>query len=102
MLNRILSILSWVGIALLLVAVAIRLGPGLGLNFIKPEWDRYAMYAFWGGVVLVILYTLGQWREIGTYFQRRNARYGAIAGASVLIMLAILIAVNYLSARQNK
>jgi ABC-type uncharacterized transport system involved in gliding motility auxiliary subunit len=102
MLNRILSILSWVGIALLLAAVVLRLGPGLGLNVIKPEWDRYAMWAFWAGVVLVVLYTLGQWREIGTYFAGRNARYGTMAGASVLIMLGILIAVNYLSTRQNK
>jgi ABC-type uncharacterized transport system involved in gliding motility auxiliary subunit len=103
MVNRILSILSWVGIALLLAAVAIRLGPGFGLgNVIKPGYDKYATWLFWAGVVLVVLYTLGQWREIATYFQRRNARYGAIAGLSVVIVLGILIAVNYLSTRQNK
>ena len=103
MVNRILSFLSWVGIALLLAAVAIRLGPGFGLgNVIKPGYDKYATWLFWAGVVLVLLYTLGQWREIATYFQRRNARYGAIAGFSVVIVLGILIAVNYLSVRQNK
>ena len=103
MVNRILSALSWIGIVLLLAAVVLRLGPGFGMGgVIKPEWDKYAQYLFWAGVVLVALYTAGQWRDIATYFERRNARYGAIAGVSVLIVLGILIAVNYLSVRQNK
>jgi ABC-type uncharacterized transport system involved in gliding motility auxiliary subunit len=101
--NRILSFLSWLGIALLLAAVAIRLGPSFGLaNVIKPGWDKYATYLFWGGVALVVIYTIGQWRDIAAHFESRNARYGAIAGVSVLVMLGILIAVNYLSTRQNK
>jgi ABC-type uncharacterized transport system involved in gliding motility auxiliary subunit len=33
---------------------------------------------------------------------RRDVRYGALAGFSVLVVLGILVAVNYLSARQNK
>ena len=49
-----------------------------------------------------MLYTLGQWREIVDYFRRRQARYGAIATVSVLVALAIVVAVNYLGARQNK
>jgi ABC-type uncharacterized transport system involved in gliding motility auxiliary subunit len=103
MVNRVLSFLSWVGIALLLAAVALRLGPSFGLaNVIKPEWDKYATFLFWGGVVLVVAYTAGQWREIATYFSRRNARYGALAGISVVVGLGILAAVNYLAARENK
>ena len=54
------------------------------------------------GLALVVLYTLGQWREIVAYFRRRQARYGAIATVGVLVALAIVVAVNYLSARQNK
>ena len=49
-----------------------------------------------------MLYTLGQWREIVAYFRRRQARYGAIATAGVVVALAIVVAANYLSARQNK
>jgi ABC-type uncharacterized transport system involved in gliding motility auxiliary subunit len=94
MINRVLSLLSWIGIALLLAAVAIRTT--------KPEWDQYAMYAFWVGVALVVLYTISQWREFVTYFRGRNARYGALAGVSVLIGVGILVAVNYLASRQNK
>ena len=94
--TRIFSILSWVGILLLLAAVVLR------LEIVKPEWAQYANYPFWAGIVLVVLYTASQWREIAEYFRSRNARYGAIASASVLIVLGILVAANYLSTRQNK
>src|SRR5918999_275713 len=70
MLKRILSILSYVGIALVFGALAIRI--------LRPEWDQYAVYASWAGLALVVLYTIGQWREIATFFQRRNARYGTL------------------------
>jgi ABC-type uncharacterized transport system involved in gliding motility auxiliary subunit len=92
--QRTLGILSYVGMALVFGALAIRI--------FRPDWDQYAVYASWAGLALVVLYTLGQWREIVAYFRRRNARYGAIASASVLIVLGILVAVNYLSTRQNK
>ena len=94
MTQRILGILSWVGVALVFGALIVR--------FTKPEWDQYATYAAWTGLALVILYTLGQWREIVAFFGRRNARYGTIAGVSVIVVLGILVAVNYLSDRRNK
>ena len=94
MVHRILGILGWLGTAIVFAAVAIR--------FVRPEWDQYAVYGAWAGLALVVLYTLGQWREIVDYFRRRQARYGAIATVSVLVFLAIVVAVNYLSARQNK
>ena len=59
-------------------------------------------WAAWGGLGLVVLYTLGQWREIVAYFRQRHARYGAIATVGVIVALAIAVAVNYLAARQNK
>jgi ABC-type uncharacterized transport system involved in gliding motility auxiliary subunit len=92
--KRVLNVLSYVGIALVFGALAIRL--------LRPEWDQYAVYASWAGLALVLLYTIGQWREIVAYFKRRNARYGALASISVIVGLGIVIAVNYLSARQNK
>jgi ABC-type uncharacterized transport system involved in gliding motility auxiliary subunit len=94
MVNRILGVLSYVGMALVFGALAIRIS--------RPEWDQYAIYAAWTGLALIVLYTLGQWREIVGYFKRRNARYGTIAGVGVLIVLGILIAVNYLSNQHNK
>ena len=94
MLQRILGIAGWVGTALVFGAVAIR--------FTKPDWDQYATWAAWGGLALVVLYTLGQWRDVVEYFRRRQARYGALATVSVLVALGIVVAVNYLGARQNK
>jgi len=94
MIKNILNIVGWLGTALVVAAVAVR--------FLRPEWDQYAIYAAWAGLACVVLYTLGQWREILDYFRQRNARYGVIASVSVLVFLGILVAVNYLSFRQNK
>jgi ABC-type uncharacterized transport system involved in gliding motility auxiliary subunit len=92
--QRVLSVLSWVGVVLVFAALVVK--------FAKPEWEQYATYGAWAGLALVILYTLGQWREIMAFFGRRNARYGTIAGVSVIVVLGILVAVNYLSDRRNK
>jgi ABC-type uncharacterized transport system involved in gliding motility auxiliary subunit len=92
--QQMLSILGWIGTALVFAAVAIR--------FIRPEWDQYGTWAAWAGLALVVVYTLGQWREIVAYFRKRNARYGAVATTGVIVALAIVVAANYLSARQNK
>lgn len=79
---------------MVLVAVAIRFG--------FPAREQYAFYLAWGGLVAVLLYTLGQWREIGKAFSGRHARYGALSGVSVLVVLGILVAINYIGKKQNK
>jgi ABC-type uncharacterized transport system involved in gliding motility auxiliary subunit len=92
--KTILNILSYVGIALVFGALAVR--------WTKPEWDQYAFYATWVGLALVVIYTLGQWREIAAFFRGRNARYGTLATVSVFVMLGILIGANYLASRRNQ
>jgi ABC-type uncharacterized transport system involved in gliding motility auxiliary subunit len=94
MAQQILGIVGWIGTALVFGAVAVR--------FIRPEWDQYAIYGAWAGLACVVLYTLGQWREIVNVFKRRQARYGALATVSVLVALGVVVAANYLSARENK
>jgi ABC-type uncharacterized transport system involved in gliding motility auxiliary subunit len=94
MLNRILSIVGWIGTALVFAAVAIRFG--------YPAKEQWAYYMAWAGLVCVLLYTLGQWREIAKVFSRRQARYGTLAATSVVVVLGILIAINYIGAKQNK
>jgi ABC-type uncharacterized transport system involved in gliding motility auxiliary subunit len=94
MLNRILSLVGWVGTAMVFVAVAIRFG--------LPAKEQYAYYLAWAGLICVLAYTLGQWREIVKIFARRQARYGTLAATSVLVVLGILVAINYIGARQNK
>src|SRR5437868_11868818 len=91
---QILNVLGWIGTALVFGSLVIR--------FSKPEWDQYAIHAAWPGLACVILYTLGQSRDIVTFFKRRQARYGALMSVGVLNVLAILVAVSYLAARENK
>src|SRR5262245_37379800 len=94
MLNRILSVVGWIGTGLVLVAVAIRFG--------FPAREQWAYYLAWAGLVCVLAYTLGQWRDIVKVFSRRQARYGTLAATSVLVVLGILVAINYIGAKQNK
>ena len=94
MLNRILNIVCWIGIALVLGAVAIRL--------VFPSREQWAPYLAYAGLACVLAYTVGQWREIAAMFQRRQARYGTLTGVSILIFIGVLVAVNYIGKRQNK
>lgn len=94
MLKNILSIIGWIGTALVFGAV--------GVRFLRPEWNQYASYAAMGGLVCVLLYMAGQWRDVATFYQGRGAKYGTLSIVSIVVFLAILVAVNYLAARQNK
>jgi ABC-type uncharacterized transport system involved in gliding motility auxiliary subunit len=94
MLKRILGLLGWLGVALVFAAVAIR--------FLKPEYQQYYNGLAIAGLVCTLLYMLSQWREIGQSFSGRQARFGTLAAASVLVVLGILIAINYLSTKYNK
>ena len=82
MLNRIVSVIGWIGFAAVLAAVGIRFG--------YPAKDQYATYFAYAGLVCLLIYILGQWRDIAKMFTRRQARYGTLAGVSVIVVLAIL------------
>ncbi len=94
MLKRVLDIVGWLGVALVLASVAV--------FFFKFNWAVYARWIAWAGLVCLLLYTLGQWREIGQFFGRRQTRLGSLTVASVLIVAGILVAINYIAARENK
>jgi ABC-type uncharacterized transport system involved in gliding motility auxiliary subunit len=94
MANRIFSIIGWVGTALVFASLAMRFG--------MPAQDRYAYYLALGGLACMLVYMASQWRDIAAFFGRRQARYGTLAASSVLIVLGILVAVNYIGSRQNK
>jgi len=94
MLKRILGLLGWLGVALVFAAVAI--------SFLKPEWQQYKNALAIAGLVCTLLYILSQWREIAQSFSGRQARFGTLAVASVLVVLGILVAINYLSTRHTK
>lgn len=94
MLSRILGVFGWLGTALVLAAVVVR--------FVRPElqevWNGLAL----GGLASVVLYILGQWREVMAIFSKRGAKYGTLSIFSVLATLGILIGLNYLADRYNK
>ena len=94
MMNRILGLVGWLGAALVFIGAAIRFG--------YPAKEQYVPYLVWTGLAGVVLYMAGQWREVAHVFRGRQARYGTLATVSVIVVLGILIAVNYIGARENK
>ncbi len=94
MLKRSVGIIGWVGTALVFGAVAIR--------FLRPDWMQYGAYMTWAGLVCILLYMLGQWRDVVSFYGRRQAKYGTVAIVSILAGIGIFVAVNYLGSRQTK
>ncbi len=94
MLKRVLGLLGWLGVVLVLAAVTIR--------FTRPEWQQWYVGLSYAGLACTLLYILSQWREIARSFSGRQARLGSLAVASIVLVLAILVAINYLASRQNK
>lgn len=94
MLNRILGLLGWLGVALVFAAVAVR--------FLRPEQQPLYNWLAIAGLVCTLLYILSQWREVMRSFSGREARFGTLAFASIAVVLAILIGINYLGSRRNK
>ncbi|MCL4845061.1 MAG: Gldg family protein [Acidobacteria bacterium] len=92
--KRILDILGWMGTALVVAALAV--------YFIRPElrtvWNGLAI----AGLVCALAYIVSQWREVLATFSTRQARYGTLSLASIVIVLGILVALNYVGSRQNK
>lgn len=93
MMQKILSVVGWIGIAVVLV--------GMVARFVVPEQIELWWWAMVFGLVLVAVYMLGQWRSVAELFSRRKARYGALGAVSVLLAMAILIGANYVLSRQN-
>ena len=94
MLKRILGLLGWLGVALVFAAVAVR--------FLKPELQPWYNGLAIAGLVCTLLYILSQWREVVRSFSGREARFGSLAVASIVVVLAILVGINYLASRRNK
>ncbi len=94
MVRKIVGIIGWLGTALVFAAVAIR--------FLRPEWMQYGTWLTWAGLACILVYMVGQWRDVVSFYGRRQARYGTMSIVGILVAAGIVIAVNYLAARQNK
>ncbi|HYN09361.1 MAG TPA: Gldg family protein [Vicinamibacterales bacterium] len=91
--KRILGLLGWVGVVLVVTALALRIT--------RPDLNIHPKLAL-AGLVVTALYTLSQWRDIVRSFKVRGVKYGSVSAGSVLLVLAILAGINWISARQNK
>jgi ABC-type uncharacterized transport system involved in gliding motility auxiliary subunit len=91
--KRILGLLGWLGFGLVVVAVLLR--------FTRPELADWYRGLAMAGLVVTLLYALTQWRDIARHFQRRNVRYGSLAAGSIILVLGILVALNWIANRQN-
>ncbi len=68
--KRILGLLGWLGVVLVMAALALR--------FTKPDLNLHPKLAL-AGLVVTAIYALSQWRDIGRSFQGRNVKYGSFA-----------------------
>lgn len=103
MIRKALNILGWVGAAVVFAAFAIFVIKWLSPSTLPsgPNWDAWQRWLALSGLVLVLLYMVTQWRDMARSFSGRQARYGTLTIASVAIVLAILVAINWISNRQN-
>ena len=93
MLNRLFGSLGWLGSILVFTAVAIW--------FVRPDLEQLRRVLAFAGLASILLYLAGQWRQVARSFERRQTRYGTLAGTGVVLVLAIIVALNYVLARQN-
>jgi ABC-type uncharacterized transport system involved in gliding motility auxiliary subunit len=91
--KRFVGVLGWLGVVLVLAAVVVRFSqPGM------PQVYRGLAY---GGLIVIGLYLLTQWRDIARSFQGRQVRYGSITAGSVVLFLAILVFINIIGQTRN-
>jgi ABC-type uncharacterized transport system involved in gliding motility auxiliary subunit len=101
MLKRIFGLLGWLGVALVMVALAMWIFEGRVITNLE-RWQPWRFRLALAGLACTLLYILSQWREIARSFSGRNARFGTLAAASVAVVLAILVAINYIAERRHK
>lgn len=95
MANRIFNVIGWIGTALVVAAVLIR------INVIPRVDAVWAMRLAMGGLACMVVFMISQWRDIAHMFGTRQARYWVLTVMGGLVALAIFVAVNYISSRRN-
>ena len=95
MLNRIFSIIGWLGTALVL---------GRGRHPVRSCRRGISTRPIWRGPAssACSLYIASQWREIVGFFSSRQAATARSPRRACSSSLGILVAVNYIGKRQNK
>jgi len=92
--KKLIGLLGWLGLALVVAALVLWIA--------KPDWESTRRGLALAGLIVTAIYTASQWRDIARSFGGRRAKYGSMAAGGVVVFLGLLIAVNYISNRQNK
>ena len=72
--QKIFGIIGWIGTVLVFGALLVRGIPFLGIPSVYPAGQEYATFAAWAGLVCVLIYMAGQWRDVAVFYQGRGAR----------------------------
>jgi ABC-type uncharacterized transport system involved in gliding motility auxiliary subunit len=94
LMNRYLQKLDTVGL-LLLVAAAIYYS-------VTNVWDKWTISLAVAGAVLIVLGIVANYRQIMTSLGRRSTKYATNYIVSVVLVFAIVAAVNYVGQRHSK
>ncbi|MAP41304.1 MAG: hypothetical protein CMP01_03620 [Woeseiaceae bacterium] len=94
MLRIVITTLGWLGASLVFIAAAGR--------FLRADMQDVWFWCSVAGFICLCLYMLSQWRDIIRLFSTRQTRYGSLALASIVLVLGILTAINYIASRQNR
>jgi ABC-type uncharacterized transport system involved in gliding motility auxiliary subunit len=92
--KKLIGLLGWLGLALVVAALVLWMA--------KPDWESTRRGLALAGLIVTAIYTASQWRDIARSFGGRRAKYGSMAAGGVVVFLGLLVAVNYVSNRQNK
>ena len=102
MLKRILSVIGWIGTLLVAAAFLASAARWTGRDLLGPRGDPYVFWAAIAGLVCVLLYMAGQWREVARSFQHRQTRYGTMALTGIVAFMGILVLINMVAKGRNK
>lgn len=94
MLRIVIITLGWLGASLVFIAAAGR--------FLRADLQDVWFWCSVAGFICLFLYMLSQWRDIIKLFSTRQTRYGSLALSSIVLVLGILTAINYIASRQNR
>jgi ABC-type uncharacterized transport system involved in gliding motility auxiliary subunit len=92
--KKLIGLLGWLGLALVVAALLLWMA--------KPDWESTRRGLALAGLIVTAIYTASQWRDIARSFGGRRAKYGSMAAGGIVVFLGLLVAVNYISNRQNK
>jgi len=101
MVRRLGELMFWVGLVLLVAAVAQGLGARFNWSLVGAQWSWLRWPFAIAGLVLILLSFLPVWRDPAGAFGTRGVRYGLNTLVAVLLVIGVIGVVEALSYRHN-